>query len=215
MIKAAIFDLDGTLADTLPDILTAINGICELRSIPTVDEAFVLKFINGDTEEFVRSSVPGIPESEIPEWVEQYKQIYAKCYLDKTHEYAGMTGVLRALRERGVKLAVFSNKADEAVKNLAKKLFPGLFDFALGAGIYKSKPNAEGALAILDSFGVKPCEAVFIGDSDVDVNTAKNAGIRAIGVSWGYRGHTFLEALGGCDVVDTMDELLKNILENN
>ena len=215
MTKAVIFDLDGTLADTLPDIMTAVNGVRAHYGLPSFDEKYVLKFINGDTAEFARNIEPDLPDDKIDEAIGIYKAHYSKCYLEKTHEYDGMTELLKTLRSHGIKLAVFSNKADEYVKNLAKKLFPGIFDYALGAGIYASKPSPDGANAILETFGVSSHDAVFVGDSDVDINTAKNAGIRAVGVSWGYRGHEFLEKLGGCEVVDTMAELEEKILKNN
>lgn len=207
MIKSVIFDLDGTLADTLPDILCAVNGLRAHYGLAPVDYDYVYEFVNGDTEEFVKKSVPGIADDKIVEGEKVYKSCYSKCYQDKTYAYAGMAELLASLKARGIKLAVFSNKADEYVKSLADKLFPGLFDIPLGAGIFPSKPSPDGALDIIKKFGVAPSETVFVGDSDVDVKTGNNAGMRVIGVSWGYRGHDFLEKYGGCEVVDTVDEL--------
>lgn len=207
MIKSVIFDLDGTLADTLPDILCAVNGLRAHYGLAPVDYDYVYEFVNGDTEEFVKKSVPGIADDKIVEGEKVYKSCYSKCYQDKTYAYAGMAELLASLKARGIKLAVFSNKADEYVKSLADKLFPGLFDIPLGAGIFPSKPSPDGALDIIKKFGVAPSETVFVGDSDVDVKTGNNAGMRVIGVSWGYRGHDFLEKYGGCEVVDTVEEL--------
>jgi len=212
MIKSVIFDLDGTLADTLPDILTAVNGLRAGYGLSPVDYGYVYEFVNGDTEEFVRKSVPGIADDKIDEGAKVYKSCYSKCYLDKTAPYAGIAELLSKLKARGVKLAVFSNKADEYVKNLADKLFPGMFDIPLGAGIFASKPAPDGALDIIRQFGVSPDETVFVGDSDVDVKTGLNAGMRVIGVSWGYRGHDFLSNLGTCTVVDTVDELERELM---
>lgn len=207
MIKSVIFDLDGTLADTLPDILCAVNGLRAHYGLAPVDYDYVYEFVNGDTEEFVKKSVPGIADDKIVEGEKVYKSCYSKCYQDKTYAYAGMAELLASLKARGIKLAVFSNKADEYVKSLADKLFPGLFDIPLGAGIFPSKPSPDGALDIIKKFGVAPSETVFVGDSDVDVKTGNNAGMLVIGVSWGYRGHDFLTRLGSCEVVDTVDEL--------
>ena len=207
MIKSVIFDLDGTLADTLPDILAAVNGLRGHYGLPAVDYDYVYEFVNGDTNEFVKNSVPGLPDDSIDEGIKVYKSFYSKCYHDKTYAYAGMAELLVSLKARGIKLAIFSNKADEYVKKLADKLFPGVFDIALGAGIFPSKPSPDGALDIIGKFGVVPEETVYVGDSDVDVKTGNNAGMRVIGVSWGYRGHDFLEKYGGCEVVDTVEEL--------
>lgn len=212
MIKCVIFDLDGTLADTLPDIMTAVNGVRAHYGFTPVDEKFVLKFINGDTEEFARNIGPDLGPDKIGEAIAVYKEIYAKCYLDKTAAYAGLSEVLALLKARGVKLAVFSNKSNDYVKNLADKLYPGIFDIALGAGVFASKPAPDGALDIIRRFGVSADETVFVGDSDVDVNTGNNAGMRVIGVSWGYRGHEFLENLGRCTVVDTVEELARELM---
>lgn len=207
MVKAAIFDLDGTLANTLPDLLGAVNGLRKHYGLSAVDYDYVYKFVNGDTNEFVKNSVPELPADNIDEGIRVYNSFYSKCYLDKTYAYPGMAELIKSLKERGVKVAVFSNKADEYVKKMADKLYPGLFDIALGAGIFPSKPSPDGALDILGKFSVAPGESVYIGDSDVDVKTGNNAGMRVIGVSWGYRGHDFLEKYGGCEVVDTVEEL--------
>lgn len=212
MIKAVIFDLDGTLADTLPDILCAVNGLRAHYGLSPVDYGYVYEFVNGDTEEFVKKSVPGIADDKIDEGIKIYKSCYSKCYRDKTYAYAGMAELLASLKARGIKLAVFSNKADEYVKSLADKLFPGLFDIPLGAGIFASKPSPDGALDIIRQFGVTPDETVFVGDSDVDVKTGNNAGMRVIGVSWGYRGHDFLTRLGSCEVADTVGELAGKLM---
>ena len=149
---------------------------------------------------------------KIGEAIAVYKEIYAKCYLDKTAAYAGIAELLSKLKACGVKLAVFSNKSNDYVKNLADKLYPGIFDIALGAGVFASKPAPDGALDIIKRFGVSADETVFVGDSDVDVKTGLNAGMRVIGVSWGYRGHKFLENLGRCTVVDTVEELERELM---
>ena len=208
MVKAAIFDLDGTIANTLADLTTAINATRKYYGLDEVDEEFILKFVNGDTVTFILACIPDIPKDEIENGVAVYKRTYSKCYLEKTKPYDGIKESLEELKKSGIKLAVFSNKSDEYVKMMADELFGGIFDITLGSGIFPSKPAPDGALDILDRFGVSSDEAVYIGDSDVDVETAKNANMRAVGVSLGYRGHAFLEALGGCDVVDTPDEMV-------
>ena len=211
MTKCVIFDLDGTLADTLPDIMTAVNGVRAHYGLAPVDEKFVLTFINGDTAEFARNIGPDLGPDKVDEAIAVYKAIYATCYLEKTAAYAGLSDLLASLKARRVRLAVFSNKANEYVKNLADKLYPGVFDIALGAGVFASKPAPDGALDIIKRLGVTANETVFVGDSDVDVDTGNNAGMRVIGVSWGYRGHKFLSELGRCAVVDTVEELEREL----
>ena len=211
MVKAAIFDLDGTVANTLADLTTAINATRRHYGLDEVDVDFILKFVNGDTESFILSCVPGISGADVEKGVNVYKEAYSKCYIEKTRPYEGMTDALDELKKSGIRLAIFSNKSDEYVRMIAKALFDGVFDITLGSGVFASKPAPDGALDILRRLGVSPDEAVFIGDSDVDINTAANAGIKAIGVSWGYRGRTFLEKLGGCIVVDTPEEMVGTI----
>ena len=211
MVKAAIFDLDGTVANTLADLTTAINATRRHYGLDEVDVDFILKFVNGDTESFILSCVPGIAGEDVEKGVNVYKEAYSKCYIEKTRPYEGMTDALDELKKSGIRLAIFSNKSDDYVKKIAAALFDGVFDITLGSGVFASKPAPDGALDILRRLGVSPDEAVFIGDSDVDINTAANAGIKAIGVSWGYRGRAFLEKLGGCTVVDTIGEMVAAI----
>lgn len=212
MIKAAIFDLDGTLCDTLPDITSAVNHIRKLKGFRPHSESEVQEYGNGDTMELVQAAIESNDSEEDQKMLLEYKKHYAGCYMDKTYAYKGMAEVINELKKRGIKTAVFSNKADEFVKNMAVHYFPGLFDYALGSGIYKSKPNPEGVNVILKEFGIDVKDTVYIGDSDVDVNTARNSGTVCIGVSWGYRGREYLDNMGCPIIVDTPEELLEKIL---
>lgn len=212
MVKAVIFDFDGTLADTIPDLLTSINGLRAHYGLDNVDYDYIFKFINQDTASFVRSSVPEIGD-KIDEGIAIYKDIYSKCYLEKTRPFPGMKEAVRELSEKGIRLAIFSNKMHEHVVELAKELFPGMFELPLGVGKIATKPSPDGVFMILDQFGISADEAVFVGDSDVDYLTAKNAGMRAIGASWGYRGREFLDKLGMYAVVDNAKEMNEIIMK--
>lgn len=212
MVKAVIFDFDGTLADTIPDLLTAINRLRAKYGLSEVDEKFVLKFVNLDTESFVRASVPEIGDN-INEGIRIYKEEYSRCYLEKTKPFPGMEELVRDLRSKGIRLAIFSNKLNDYICGLAKKLYPDMFEIPLGVGAIASKPAPDGVFMILDKFGVSADETVFVGDSEIDFETAKNAGVRAVGVSWGYRGREFLEKLGMYAVVDTTNELNEIIMK--
>ncbi|MBO5111038.1 MAG: HAD family hydrolase [Clostridia bacterium] len=200
MIKVAIFDLDGTLADTMGDLMTAMNGMLRELGFPTRTKEELLTFINNGAYRFVQHSLPeAIQEDELimATALETYSRHYAKCYVEKTHAYAGIEEALRTLQHSNVRLAVLSNKQDEFVKNIIKKLFPAdLFEEVHGQLEYPAKPDPTAALAIAKSMGVLPEECIFCGDSDVDIKTAKNAGMVPLGVSWGYRAPAVLREVG-------------------
>ncbi|MCI5608421.1 MAG: HAD-IA family hydrolase, partial [Spirochaetia bacterium] len=139
-----------------------------------------------------------------------FKSHYKIHCADKTSYYDGIPSVIQTLRKMGVKTAVVSNKADFAVQELVEVYFKGLFDFALGerAGVSK-KPSPDMVNVALSVLGVEKESAFYIGDSDVDFETAKNSSLDFIGVSWGFRGRKFLENLGSKNIIDSPCELLK------
>ena len=214
MIKLAIFDFDGTLADTMPAIVYATNKSREEVGYPPVERSYVYEHVNESTMEFIKNMHFDVSDDK----KELAQKIFSKLYLDYSSEmsvpFEGITEVVKKLRANGIKTAVFSNKSDVVLKPTTAEMFPGLFDYVLGAGIYKAKPDKEGTNVIINALGADAASTVYIGDSDVDVNTAKNANTAAIGVAWGYRGHDFLAKI--CDnVVDTMDELYDKIVGMN
>lgn len=200
MIKVAIFDLDGTLADTMGDLMTAMNGMLRELGFPARTKEELLTFINNGAYRFVQQSLPeAIREDELimATALETYSRHYEQCYVEKTYAYAGMEEALRSLQHGNVRLAVLSNKQDAFVKNIIKKLFPAdLFEEVHGQLEYPAKPDPTAALAIAKSMGVLPEECIFCGDSDVDILTAKNAGMIPLGVSWGYRPASVLRTVG-------------------
>ena len=200
MIKVAIFDLDGTLCDTMDDLMTGMNGMLRELGYPTRTKEELLTFINNGAYRFVQLSLPEeIREDELimATALETYSRHYAQCYADKTYPYAGMEEALYALKQEGVRLAVLSNKQDAFVKNIVKKLFPAdLFEEVHGQLEHPAKPDPTAALAIAKSLCVHPEECIFCGDSDVDIKTAKNAGMIPLGVSWGYRSAAILRETG-------------------
>ena len=191
MIKAVIFDLDGTLADTIPDLQTAMNCMLIRLGYRTRTKAEILGALNNGSREFVRRSLPkdvqGVPfilESAI----ETYAQEYEKCYCEKTIPFEGIEALLKALRAKDIKLAVLSNKQDGFVKNIISELFDDrMFSVVQGQSSLPVKPDPTSTVAIIKKLGVKPHQCLFVGDSDVDMKTARNAKIKSVGVSWGYR----------------------------
>ena len=211
MIKVAIFDLDGTLADTMDDLMTAMNGMLRELGFPTRTKEELLTFINNGAYRFVQLSLPeAIREDELimATALDTYSRHYATCYAEKTHPYDGMIEALRTLHHENVRLAVLSNKQDAFVKNIIKKLFPeDLFEEVHGQLEYPAKPDPTAALAIAKSMGVSPEECIFCGDSDVDIQTAKNAGMVPLGVSWGYRPAHVLQEVGATLIARTPSDI--------
>ena len=220
MKKVIIFDLDGTLADTIKDITDGLNGMLCEYGFPTITVEQTLNNINNGALELVRRSLPE-DKREDENFVKKAKLIYEKyysiCYNCNTTEYKGCTEALRKLSISGISLNVLSNKQDEFVKSIVKRLFPDIhFDFVMGhSDRFKTKPDPSSALYILSSLGCDPIDAVLIGDSNVDILTAKNAGITPIGVNWGYRSREILIESGAAHIVAKPEMLcsVPNILK--
>lgn len=209
--QLAIFDLDGTLLDTLLDLAAAINAALKASGYPerSVDE--VRSFVGDGIRKLIKRAVPvGTDEAGIARVHADFTAYYRVHSADRTVPYAGIVEMLAALRQRGVKTAVLSNKVDRATKALCEGYFAGLFDIVAGEregeGIPK-KPAPEGVFAILRAMGIPAEGAVYIGDSDVDIKTARNAGLDEILVSWGFRDVGFLRQNGARNIVDTAKEL--------
>lgn len=215
-IKLIIFDLDGTLADTIEGITEGINSAMSEAGYPTHTRESVLGFINYGTRRYIEEGLPPHVRSdteEVTRVMNLYIHHYAQTYT-MTSLYEGMTELMFRLKDDYL-LAINSNKQDEFVKVLAKQLFPdGLFIAAEGfCDGRPAKPDPGMAYAIMDIASEKlgqpitPDECVYVGDSDVDVLTARNAGMHGVSVSWGYRSYDFLKALGDQPVCATIDEL--------
>lgn len=203
--RVALFDLDGTVLDTLQDLASSTNAALQANSLPprTVEE--VRAFVGNGIGKLIERAVPaGSDAATVAAVLESFKAHYKAHCADRTRPYDGIPAMLAALRAAGVKTAVISNKADFAVQELAKRYFDGLFDFALGerADIAR-KPAPDMVYHVLNALHASPEEAVFIGDSDVDILTAKNAGLPAIGVTWGFRDRACLLKAGAAVLADT------------
>lgn len=216
MIKAIIFDLDGTLCDTMDDLRTAMNAMLTKLGYKTRSRGELLKFINNGAREFVRRSLPREVQKVdfiVDSALEVYGAEYAKCYFQKTKAFDGIKAVLNELKGRGYKLAVLSNKQDEFVKTIINEVFgKGLFNVVAGHKDLPTKPNPAAAIAIAKQLGARPERCVFIGDSDVDVATAINAQMHIVGVSWGYREAQLLKEAGALNIAEKPEDIL-TILE--
>lgn len=207
--RAVIFDMDGTILDTLDDMAASINAALAEEGFPprTVDE--VRRFVGNGNHKLAERAVPAGTDGEAVERVfRAFHRHYRAHCADRTRVYDGIPALLLRLRGRGVRTAVVSNKADYAVQALAARYFPGLFDCAAGeSASVRRKPAPDGVLSVLSALGVPKEEAVYVGDSEVDMETAENAGLPCISVTWGFRPRTFLLARGARLLADSADEL--------
>ena len=215
MIKALIFDLDGTLAHTLPAIAEGMNLALVELGYPTIDEDHVYQFINMGARDYAKYALPveyQADDARIDALYAAYNRNYAKVYMHTDTTYLGIPELITHLGEK-FPMAVNSNKQDEFVKALIAQLFPaGTFVAAEGFRSDRApKPDPAVPLQLAAQMGVQPSECAYIGDSDVDVKTARMAGMVHIGVSWGYRSSDFLLENVADTVVDTPQMLLETI----
>ncbi len=211
MYEAIIFDLDGTLLDTLDDLHGSVNAALKKFGLPSRTREEVRSFVgNGIVKLMERSA--GAVEKELFDGVfAEFKRHYGEHCEDNTKPYEGIIELLRELQRRGVKTAVVSNKADFAVKKLAATYFDGLLLAAVGEneeGGIRKKPAPDSLLTVLQQLGVEKGKAVYVGDSEVDIQTAKNAGMECISVTWGFKDREFLVENGGMRLIDTPKEIL-------
>lgn len=213
--KLALFDMDGTILDTLEDLTDATNVMMEKYGYPTHSIDAVRTFVGNGLRKLVERALPaGTDDAKIDTVLGDFKVYYADHCADKTHPYDGVREMIARLREKGIITAVVSNKVDEGVQELVREYFPGLFDLAVGERPnVKPKPAPDMVFAALETLGIDICDAVFIGDSDVDLKTAQNAGIDGIFVDWGFRTPEVLRSLGAKIVVSTPEEVEALILQ--
>lgn len=209
--KLFIFDLDGTILDTLEDLTNSLNAALSANCLPqrTTDE--VRRFVGNGIGKLIRRGVPkGTEEALIAQVLADFKAHYRIHSADHTRPYEGVTGLIGQIRGHGGLVAVVSNKADFAVQDLCRHYFPDLIDAAVGEreGV-RRKPEPDSVLEMMTHFGVSAGETVYIGDSEVDIQTAQNAGTDAIIVTWGFRDRDFLSGRGAKRIAETPEEILR------
>lgn len=215
--RAVIFDFDGTVADTIPAIREGVNLAMEKYGFPTHTDAEVITFINNGPRMLIRRALPEEHrqnEDLIQSVLEDYNSFYRTVYLHTDRTYDGIGELLKELRAEGYCIGVLSNKQDFLVGPLCEQLIPGLYDAALGSiPDHPAKPDPYMTNRIAEMLGVLTENCILIGDSDVDVHTAKNADMGHIGVTWGYRDAACLREAGATTLADTPEELLTKIKE--
>ena len=220
--KTFIFDLDGTLLDTLGDLAAAVNYALRTHGMPEHSIDDVRRFVGNGVRKLMERAIPdGTYNPDFEATFATFREYYLKHSLDTTKPYEGIPETLRALKARGCRLAVVSNKMMAATKELCQHFFPDTIEVAIGeneaAGIRK-KPAPDTVFAAFDSLSIpRPLgggardggiSAVYVGDSDVDIATAHNAGIPCVSVLWGFRDREFLIEHGAETFVSKPTDLL-------
>lgn len=215
MKKAVIFDLDGTLLNTLDDLADSTNYALSRFGYPTrtIDE--VRQFVGNGVAKLIERAIPeGKNNPNFEKCLAIFKENYAQNMYNKTAPYNGIIEMLSNLKSKGIKIAVVSNKFDLAVKELCKKYFEGFIDFAAGEneaqGIMK-KPAPDTVISVLNKFNFAPEDAVYVGDSDVDIMTAKNSKMPCISVTWGFRDEKFLLENGATILINAPSEIYNHL----
>ncbi|MCR4762046.1 MAG: HAD family hydrolase [Lachnospiraceae bacterium] len=188
-MKAVVFDMDGTILDTLEDIRSSVNHALREHGLPERSSAEVRSFLGSGMVYLIHKAVPEGTDPETEASVlSSHKAYYSLHCAEQTRPYPGIRELLASLRDAGILTAVVSNKSDENVQALVRDYFDGLFTIAVGArdGVPR-KPSPELVEIALSELGVSKEDAVYIGDSDIDVATARNAGLSMITVLWGFR----------------------------
>ena len=214
MYTTYIFDLDGTLLDTLDDLAASVNYALRTHGMPEHSIDDVRRFVGNGVRKLMERAVPdGADNPLFDETFASFRQYYMDHSLDTTRPYEGVPETLAALKARGCQLAVVSNKMMAATQTLCRHFFPDTIEVAIGedeaAGIRK-KPAPDTVHAALKALGVGKENAVYVGDSDVDIQTAHNSGIPCISVLWGFRDRDFLQQNGAETFISTPSDLLSN-----
>ncbi|MBC5687575.1 HAD family hydrolase [Mediterraneibacter sp. NSJ-55] len=216
MYKACIFDLDGTLADTLESLVFSVNQTLQEMGLPFITEEQCRRFVGNGARVLIEKALLTSGEdakSRLEEGMERYRRIFDANCTYHVIPYEGIETLLDVLKKRGMKLAVLSNKPDAQAVKVAEEVFGrGRFDQIQGQkeGVPR-KPDPSAALAIAKSLGATVEETIYIGDSEVDIATGRAAKMLTIGVAWGFRGAKELKEAGAGYIVGSPDEIIKLI----
>ncbi|MBU5627840.1 HAD-IIIA family hydrolase [Oscillibacter sp. MSJ-2] len=207
-----LFDLDGTLLNTLDDLRDSVNFILERYGCPTWEGAEIRPFLGNGIRRLMELAVPGGAEHpRFKEMFEEFRVYYTAHCEQKTRPYPGVEELLRELKERGLRMAVVSNKNHEAVEELGRRFFPCLSVCVGQQEGLRRKPAPDMAESAMKALGAARDRTVYVGDSEVDFQTAQNAELPCILVSWGFRDRREIEALHPAALVDDPQMLLKEL----
>lgn len=215
-VKYVVFDLDGTLLDTLDDLYLSVNKILADHGYPSRSKSEVRSYLGNGVRALVNLALPERARSRTDELLPEFKAYYDLHKEDNTAPYDGIKAAVAGIKAAGIKCAIVSNKFDAAVRELKNVTFSGLIDFACGEreGV-KPKPAPDGVFLAMREIGANPAETVYVGDSEVDLATAQNSGLKCVAVSWGFRDRGELVGRGAKNIVDTPAEMKDVILSGN
>lgn len=213
MIRCVIFDLDGTLLNTLEDLCDSTNFALAQMSYPQRSLEEVRCFVGNGVRKLIERAVPAdINSTDVEKCLAIFKKHYSENMYNKTAPYSGIIKMLQTLNKNKIPTAVVSNKFDAAVKELCKKYFGNLIQIAIGeneAEGVRKKPAPDSVLKAMNELNVSRDDVIYVGDSETDVQTARNANINCIGCCWGFRSRSVLEQEGATYIVKTPDEILR------
>ncbi len=207
--QAVLFDMDGTVLDTLDDLCDSINHSLAEFSLPQVSRKHVRQCLGNGAAFLVSHSIPAGSSPELEaDVLAFYKPWYDAHCLIKTAPYEGILPMMQSLKEQGLRLAIISNKPNRAVQELSDAFFPGLLELSVGESpSVRRKPAPDTVLTAASQIGLSVDQCVYVGDSEVDLQTARNAGMDCISVTWGFRDEAQLIEAGASVLVRTPEEL--------
>ena len=216
MYKACIFDLDGTLTDTLESLTFSVNATLDELGLEHISRDQCRRFVGDGAKKLVERALEasGDPQMKMAEEaVSIYKRIFSKNCTYLVKPYDGIMDMIQELKKKGLKTAVFSNKPHLQTIDVVETVFgKDVFDHIQGQKDgFPRKPDPKGLFEILSEFQISPEECIYVGDSEVDMKTGISAGIKTVGVNWGFRGKKILEDAGAYATIDKAGELLKLI----
>ncbi|MBC5624845.1 HAD family hydrolase [Clostridium sp. NSJ-49] len=212
MIKSIIFDLDGTLLNTIEDLANACNYVLTTLGYKTHEVEKYKTFVGNGRYKLVERMLPEDRRDmeNIEKALKLFDTYYEKHMIDMTKPYDGIMEMLDSLINRGINIAVVSNKPHEFTTEVVKNYFGDRFKVVYGhKKNTKEKPDPWAVLEVIEEFNVNKDECLYIGDSEIDINTAKNAGVKSVGVEWGFRGKGELEAAGANYIVNKPEQILE------
>lgn len=212
-ITAVIFDLDGTLLNTLEDLTSSVNHVMALHSFPSHTKEEVRNMVGNGVYVLFEQAVPqGRKNPDYDICIQEFQTYYATHMQEKTAPFPGILSLLAKLAEEKYALAVVSNKFDAAVKSLCRDYFTPYIQTAIGESPKTArKPAPDTVFAAMEQLHVTKEQCIYVGDSEVDIATAQNAGIPCISVDWGFKTRNFLSQHGAASIVSSTEELLKCI----
>lgn len=202
MIRSILFDLDGTLLDTLDDLANSVNYALRTHHLPERSHTEIRSFLGNGIRNLMLDAVGrGMSDEAFEPVFQTFRTYYVEHCLDKSKPFAGIIDLLKALQQRGITMAVVSNKLHPAVVELNERFFKDYITSAVGeSATVRRKPNPDAVFAALSELGCSKDEAVYVGDSEVDLHTAQNAGMQCMLVLWGFRDEDFLRSLPGASL---------------